>query len=83
MRIQRHKRRKDFSLSSSLLKLTLMVEVAQADLFVEVLIIESILIVNFETIVAKLVVSEIGERAHFGCFERKGLSLWGGLCFLE
>lgn len=83
MRIQRHKRRKDFSLSCSLLKLTLMVEVAQADLFVEVLIIESILIVNFETIVVKLVVSKIGERAHFGGFERKALSLWGGLCFLK
>ena len=83
MRIQRHKRRKDFSLSCSLLKLTLMVEVAQADLFVEVLIIESILIVNFETIVVKLVVSKIGERAHFGGFERKALSLWGGLYFLK
>lgn len=64
MRVQSHERREDFSLSRSLLKLTFVVEIAETDLFMQVLLIKSILVIIFEAVVVKFVVSEVGERTH-------------------
>lgn len=66
-----------------MLKLTLIVEIAKTDLFMQALIMERILVVCLKAIVTELVVSEIGEGTHFRGFKRKGLSLGGGLSFLK
>lgn len=42
-----------------------MVKIAQANLFMQVLITERILVVSLKAIVAVLVFSEIGEGTHF------------------